>query len=98
MNRFMKFVEFLKVEAPTKNRVAVRRVAMEDDGSTSMSDKRRITVCINRDHPVHRQLDTLVHEWGHVIEYDKIGNHGKGWGIGHSKAYEAWEKFRDEKE
>jgi len=95
MDRFEKFVKYLKERVPTKRKVAVHRIAMKDDGSTGLSDCGRITVSISRKLPVHRQLDTLVHEWGHVLEFDKHGNHGREWGIGQSKAYEAWEEFRD---
>lgn len=98
MSRFDRFAYFLKEEAPTRRRTVIRLVPMKDDGSTSLSDRGLITVCISSYLPVHRQLDTLVHEWGHVLEFDKHGNHGREWGIGQSKAYEAWEKFRDEAE
>lgn len=98
MDCFERFVIHLKRTVPLKHRVVVRRVDMKDDGSTSMSDSGLITVCIRKRDPRHRQLDTLVHEWGHAWEYDQIGNHGKGWGIGMAKAYEAWEQFRDEVE
>jgi hypothetical protein len=60
-----------------------------------MSDRCRITVCIDSKLTIARQIDTLVHEWGHVVEYDKIGMHGKEWGIGTSRAYEAWEDFQN---
>jgi hypothetical protein len=94
MNRFERFLAHLREKAPTKRRVVVRRVCgMRDDGTTSMSDRGLITVTINRDNPIHIQLDTLVHEWGHVYEYDKLGNHGRYFGAGYSKAYEAWEDF-----
>jgi len=93
MDRFRSFAAFLKKKAPAKRKVTIRRVTMKDDGSTSLSDNGRITVCVNASLPVHRQLDTLVHEWGHVLEYDKTGLHGREWGIGCSKAYEAWEEF-----
>jgi len=67
---------------------------MNDDGSTTLSDSGTIIVCVNKDKPISEQIDILIHEWGHVIEFDKLGVHGKQWGIGMSKAYEAWEVFQ----
>jgi len=95
MNRFEKFAAFLREAVPLENKVVIRRVAMGDEGSTSMSDRRTITICIRKDAPIATQIDILIHEWGHAYEYDKTRNHGETWGRGMSKAYEAWEEFRD---
>jgi len=94
MKRFKLFLKFLRVHVPIKRKVIVRCVQMKDDGSTTLSDSGTIIVCINKDKPTTEQIDILIHEWGHVIEYDKLGIHGKQWGIGMSKAYEAWEAFQ----
>jgi len=96
MSRFETFLAFLKKEVKIKSSVRVRLTDMVGHGSTSMSDRHVITVCIRKGDPAAMQLDTLVHEWGHVVEYDKIRLHGKTWGIGTSMAYEAWEKFTEE--
>ena len=94
MDRFDRFAAHLKATRPSRRRVVIRRVrGMSCHGSTSMTDKGQITVTINRDDPMETQLDTLVHEWGHVYDYDKNGLHGPAFGKGFSLAYEAWEEF-----
>lgn len=94
MDRFEKFATFLKEQVPMRRKVVIRRIRnMKDHGSTGMSDKGLITVTINRNDPIAMQMDTLVHEWGHVYEYDENGIHGRFFGKGYSQAYEAWEEF-----
>ena len=64
---------------------------MADGGSTSLNDaETRITVCIRKQDPARTQLDTLIHEFGHVLELDEQGDPSDKWGQGNAKAYRAW--------
>lgn len=98
MQRFYLFLKFLRVRVPIKRKVIVRRIKMNDDGSTTLSNSEAIVVCINKDKSIPEQIDILIHEWGHVIEFDKMQIHGRQWGIGMAKAYETWEEFCRTKE
>ena len=93
MNKFDLFLQHLRTKFPTRKRLVVKRVCMKDDGKTTESDRGKITVTINRDMTVQQQIDTLIHEWGHVIEFDAWEPHGKRWGEGMAKAYQEWEKW-----
>lgn len=95
-NDWHAFVRFFRERMPVRRRVVVRRVAgMTSHGSTSINDAETvITVSINASDPPETQRETLVHEWGHVAEYDRWGNHSDRWGKFHALAYQAgveWE-------
>ena len=88
---FHDFAAHLKRKCPTRRRVIIRRVAMGAHGSTSLTDdEQTITVCIRRGDSARTQIETLIHEWGHVLEYDRQGYHGDVWGAGNAAAYRAW--------
>lgn len=97
MNRWNKLVSKLKRECPTKRRrVVVKRVSMEDYGSTKLSDSTKvITVTIRKSDSLSVQEDTLAHEWGHVLEYDAWDIHGKAWGKNYVSSYAVLESFRE---
>lgn len=94
-DRFTRFAQYLRAKVPVKCKVIIKRVAMHDDGNTSVSGD-TITVTIRKSDPVSAQIDTLIHEWGHVREFDSWKAHGEVWGKGMSLAYQAWEQFTSE--
>lgn len=84
-------VELLKERMPPKRRIVVRRIPMQDYGSTSLNTLETvITVCIRAADSLTVQMETLIHEWGHVLEYDRYGNHSDRWGKGHAEAYSVY--------
>lgn len=89
-----KFVRFMKATFPTKKQLVVRRVPMNVYGMTSLShDAQRITVSINANDKLATQMETLCHEFGHVMELDAYEEHGKYWGEAYAKAYSAMQKY-----
>jgi hypothetical protein len=43
---------------------------------------------------IQEQLDTLVHEWAHVVawqEWELTGSHGKAWAAAYAEAYRIYE-------
>ena len=94
MTEWQRFVRYMKAELPTRRRLVVRRRAMNDHGSTEISSTlRTITVSIRKQDPLHIQKDTLVHEYGHVLELDAWEPHGEPWSKFQAKAYRAFEKY-----
>lgn len=96
IDTFMEFVAFLQAtKSITRYKIHVRRIkGMVDNGTTSPPTQRGvITICVNADMDFERQIDTLIHEWGHAYEYQKHGYHGKTWGIGNAIATTAWEEY-----
>ena len=93
MSKWQDFCAFLREKAPVKSRVVVRRVDMQDHGCTSCSGNGTITVTIRKQDTLNTQIETLTHEWGHVLELDTWKGHGEVWAKGYSKAYQAWEEF-----
>lgn len=93
-----RLVATLKRECPTRRcRVVVRRVEMKEHGGTVESDKGGvITVTIRKQDTLITQMDSLTHEWGHVLDYDRWKEHGRRWGRFHAGAYQVLEKIREE--
>lgn len=97
MDKFVLFLKLLRSELPTNKKLVVRRIPMKKNyGTTNLSKNKIITVCIDSNGTIDTQCDTLIHEWGHVLEFDKWKEHGADWGNGVSKAYQVWEKFLDD--
>ncbi len=90
-------VDDLKDELPTERPVTVKVVPMSRAfGSTSLSGRNRITVCIAAGLSQEQAEDTLVHEWGHVLHLDTWEDHGDDWGMYQAQAYRILEARRDE--
>jgi len=93
MNQFQQLVAHLKENCPIRNhRLVIRRVNMNDSGCTESSDSgQQITISIRKQDIVEKQMETVIHEWGHALEYDRWPDHGKRWGECYAESYQAWE-------
>ena len=89
-------IEDLKAELPTERVVVVKVVPMSRAyGTTSLSARGRITICIAAGLPQDQAEDTLVHEWGHAMHLDEWEDHGDAWGMYQAQAYRILEQRRD---
>jgi protein-arginine kinase len=92
-----KFIKKLKEEIPIHKKLIVRVVPMKKNhGTTSISNRDTITICINRNDSVAIQCDTLIHEWGHAKDFDNWQQHGGQWGKWMAEAYQVWEEYLNE--
>ncbi|HUW10159.1 MAG TPA: hypothetical protein VM537_10545 [Anaerolineae bacterium] len=92
-SKIRQIFEELKEDLPLKRTVVLRIVPMKGHASCSLSDSEKlITICINSRDSETVQTDSIIHEYGHAMEYDQLGNHSKFWGECQAKAYTAWAK------
>lgn len=94
MDKFDIFATYLRKTLPTKKKTIIKRVKMKDHGRTTVSDRGTITVTIDKTESISEQMETLIHEWGHVLEFDRWRVHGPQWAKYYAIAYEAWENFK----
>jgi hypothetical protein len=63
-------------------------------GFTTFSDNiKSFYVHINRDKSLSLRLDTVIHEWAHVLTWFGAGqddDHSAEWGIAYARIYRAW--------
>lgn len=97
MTRWDELVSVLRGACPiTRHRLIVKRVRMKDHGRTTLSDScRTITITVRRQDPFVAQQDSLIHEWGHALAFDRERIHGQQWAKDYAKAYDVLEKFRE---
>lgn len=96
MTEWQKLLAYFKEKFPTRRRLIVRRCKLRsgDSGFTSISgDEKTIYVTINSADPWQTQVDALVHELAHALEYDKWGAHTDRWGKLHAQVYSTWVEF-----
>ena len=81
----------LKAVLPIKRRLRVRVIRMQCHGSCDITDNERlITISLREQDPAAMQVDSLIHEYAHALEWDMLGVHSKLWGRLHAKVYTAW--------
>lgn len=69
--------------------VQVRRLKLpcHTDGDCELRDN-KFRIRVQRSLPEHEAIETLLHEWGHVLAWDKGKDpHGDEWGKAYSKVY-----------
>ena len=97
MSVWSEYCDFLKSVAPTKNRVVIRRAHLLDHGSTAQSENGTIYVTIRKRDSLSVQIDTLTHEWAHVLEMDGWDPHGRVWLDHYGRLYHLSLKFMEHK-
>jgi len=84
-------LKLLREKHPLNRRLRVRVIPMAGHGSTCMNDfERLITISLREQDNASEQVNYLIHEYAHAMEYDKLGIHSKLWGQLHSKIYTTW--------
>lgn len=95
--RFRSLLATLREKCPTRKQVIVRRVKMRScQGRTTLTGPSKIIITIDRSLTSDMQLETLVHEWAHALEFDRYHDHGRPWAAAYVRAYAAYENFCDE--
>ena len=95
MVTYRKVVRFLKKNCESLFPVSVRRLKLKDefDGDCQFKDD-HFLIRINRNLPEHEAIETLLHEWAHVIAWDRCTSdeHCDEWGKAYSRIYRAFLK------
>jgi len=69
-------------------RVAViRRPCKKFEGSTRLNSIGDYTIYVNSDLEWSGQVDTLIHEWAHVLAIEEAFEHGDSWGLKFAEVY-----------
>jgi len=101
------FVAKMKRDLPTSIPVRVHRqqtpldkrfTPVEGwDGYTRKNDNHFLVVINREESDLDRMKDTLMHEWAHVLTWDKdVDDHGPRWGKAYAKVYRTALGWADE--
>jgi len=98
MRCYRKILGILKAKFP-EYKVSVRRVKLPDTlcgDCRLVNGKRKIKefhIRINNHLNEELAIDTLVHEWAHILAWDAPGDeHGAAWGRAYSRVYRIYLK------
>jgi Zn-dependent peptidase ImmA (M78 family) len=92
MENFDRLRNLLKKTYPDY-RISVRRQKMKDyHGRWYKKDDGTYVILINRKDSQSVQMDTLLHEWAHVITDGLTTEHTVAWGMEYAKLYQLYEK------
>jgi|LakMenE01Jun11ns_1017448.scaffolds.fasta_scaffold9901226_3 Zn-dependent peptidase ImmA (M78 family) len=92
---YRKLICFLKKSYPQTYPVSVRRLKLTEDYDGFCQFKgTHFLISINRKLPEHEAIETLLHEYAHVIAWDKckFDDHCNDWGVAYSRIYRAFLK------
>lgn len=97
---YQRLIRFLKNQFPAQFPVSVRRLRLNTnlDGDCRLCQKATFLIRINRDLLEHEAIETLLHEYAHVLAWDKCQNdqHCNEWGKSYSRIYRLFvNKFLD---
>lgn len=95
MKTYRKLIGFLKRSYPQLHPVSVRRIKLPDtyDGYCQFKNN-HFHIKVNRKLPEHEAIETLLHEYAHVIAWDRCKSdcHCDEWGKAYSRLYRAFLK------
>jgi len=90
--KWLATLRWLRRNFPVEFPVSVRSCDMKDCGDTTFSDKTQdFKVRIRGNQSLSLKLDTVLHEWAHVITWFgaefQTEAHGGEWGIAYARIY-----------
>ena len=88
---FRSIVAWLRKTFPVSMPVVVRRSKSKKNHGVTRFDGGRFLVRINSRFERAVQIETMLHEWGHVVAMDNAYSHGDYWSQIYGKIYTAWE-------
>jgi len=92
LKEWRKLLRSLRKNFPVDGWVNVRRVRMARDCGVTRLNGVDYCIRINSRQPYQGQVDTLLHEWAHVVAIDRAFQHDRMWGELYSEIYESWRK------
>lgn len=90
---FRKILRKLRINFPTGRNVIVRRRPMTKLDGKVESSGNEFFLTINSTQSRTVQLDSLVHEWAHIIVIERMEDwtHSQLWGVKYAEIYTCWE-------
>lgn len=97
--KWRRLLPWLRQEFPPrcKVRVRCRRIKREKDhGWTNLyGNPKRFEVIIQSNRQLALRVDTIIHEWAHVITWsgNDTDDHGEEWGLAYARIYREFIKW-----
>lgn len=82
----------LRENFPVAGMVTVRRHPAKRNCGLTRFDGNNYSVRIDSSQSRTGQIDTLLHEWAHVLSIEQAYRHEGPWGMLYAKIYDAWTK------
>jgi hypothetical protein len=95
MQKWLRFLRWLRKEFPTQKPAIVRSVNMEDDADVDLVGG-KFVIYINKRKPYSTMCDSVMHEWAHALVWFGAGReveHSDEWGLWYAKIYQAWDRW-----
>ena len=80
----------LRKHFPVAGRVSVRRCPAKSYCGITRFDGNNYSIRIDSTQPRAGQIDTLLHEWAHVLAIEQAYRHEGPWGTLYASIYDAW--------
>jgi hypothetical protein len=82
----------LRKHFPVSGTVTVRRRPIKRNCGLTTFDGCDYSIRINSNQPRTGQIDTLLHEWAHVLAIEQAYRHEGPWGVLFAEIYSDWTK------
>lgn len=92
VKRWRALIRKMRERFPAEATIHVRRRPLkDDDGYVTFRLGVAYCITINSQINWNAQIDTLIHEWAHVLAVELACNHGAQWGITYAEIYRAYD-------
>jgi hypothetical protein len=98
LGRWRWLIRQLHIHFPVECEVTVVRRSLKTSCGMTTYCGRRYQITVNSDQEWQGQVDTLLHEWAHVVTIEKSYSHGSGWAGNYAEIYCACERNFEEAE
>lgn len=98
--KWLRTINWLRREFPSRYPVTIRSKPAKKGSGDSDFRGRRFYIRINSRKPYSERIDTILHEWAHVLTWFGAGraeDHSDEWGLWYAKLYRNWERIYGEK-
>jgi len=84
-------IKRLRKHFPVDAKVIVRRYPIKTAcGMTTFNGQWEFRIAVNSDQTETGQIDTLLHEWAHVLAVQQAYKHEGPWGVLFAEVYDSW--------
>jgi len=97
--KWLRTINWLRREWPARYPVKVRSMPLKGLSGDSSFRARQFRIRINRKKSYSERIDTILHEWAHVLTWFGAGraeDHSDEWGLWYAKLCRAWDKWNYE--
>ena len=88
IKRWRTLTRNLREQFPMDCHVEVRRRPLKKECGNTIYDGRKYVIAVDSSQDWDGQVDTLVHEWAHVLAIESSYRHSDEWGVFYAKVFE----------